>query len=174
MRVVLFKGASAYGATRTFIDEAAAAFERKGYAPTIIDVLPGMDLAAALRAEAQAGPIALAYSIAILGEFRDPDGRSIGEMLDAPHVLHHVDYPLTHIERLAATSPDTAVLVIDETHVEAVFISGRRGSIPWATRAWSNASSAGTNSCEVAICSAASKMARVCAGALAQAGVSAL
>ena len=120
MRVILFKGASAYGATRTFIDEAAAAFERKGYAPTIIDVLPGMDLAAALRAEAQAGPIALAYSIAILGEFRDPDGRSIGEMLGAPHVLHHVDYPLTHIERLAATSPDTAILVIDETHVEAV------------------------------------------------------
>ena len=120
MRVVLFKGASAYGATRTFIDEAAAAFERKGYTPSIVDVIPGMDLPEALRREAEAGPIALAYSITILGEFRDATGRSIGEMLGAPHVLHHVDYPLTHIERLAATSPDTAVLVIDETHVEAI------------------------------------------------------
>ena len=120
MRVVLFKGVSAYGATRTFIDEAAAAFERRGYEASIIDVLPGMDLPAALRAEAEAGPIALAYSFVILGEFRDGDGRSIGQMLDAPHVLHHVDYPLTHIGRLNGASPDTAVLVIDETHVEAI------------------------------------------------------
>ena len=43
MRVVLFKGVSAYGATRTFIDEAAAAFTRRGFEPAIIDVIPGMD-----------------------------------------------------------------------------------------------------------------------------------
>jgi hypothetical protein len=120
MRAVFLKGVSGYDATRIFIDELAAAFTRQGYSAVIIDAVEEPDLDEALAREAAVGPTAFVYSVGILGEKRDPQGRSIGQVFGAPHVLHHVDYPLSHFDRLERTAAETALLLVDPTHVEAV------------------------------------------------------
>lgn len=120
MRAVFIKGRSQYDATRIFIDELACAFERAGYQSEVIDATQAPDLGEALVATASGEPIEFAYSIGILGEFRDTRDRSIGQILRAPHILHHVDYPLTHLQRLEATAPEAAVLVVDRSHVETI------------------------------------------------------
>lgn len=119
VRVVFIKGQSDYDATRVFVDELAGAFEREGYASVVIDA-GEPDLQETLRREAAAGPTELIYTVGMLGELRDKDGRSLGQIFGAPHVLHHVDYPLSHLERLERTASETALLVVDPTHVEAV------------------------------------------------------
>ncbi len=55
------------------------------------------------------------FSFNILGNFTDR-GQSITAMAGAPHVIHYVDYPLTHWAALDATSSDVALLCIDRTH----------------------------------------------------------
>lgn len=120
MRAVFVKGQSGYDATRIFVDELASAFERRGYAIAVIDALAGPDLGRALIREAAAGPVAFVFTIGILGELRDQQGRSLGQIFGAPHVLQHVDYPLTHLKRLEETAAETALLVVDQTHVHAL------------------------------------------------------
>lgn len=120
MRVVFVKVQSQYDATRIFTDELAAAFTQRGFTTTIIDALAESDLDAAFVREAAAGPTLLVYSVGALGEWRDAHGRSLGEVFDAPHVVQHVDYPLTHLPRLEATAEGAALLTIDHTHVAAV------------------------------------------------------
>lgn len=120
MRAVFLKGASEYDATRIFVDELAGAFARQGYETVVIDALGEPDLDEALAREAAAGPTAFVYTVSMLGEKRDRQGRSIGQLFGAPHVLQHVDYPLSHLERLEGTTDDTALLLVDPTHVEAV------------------------------------------------------
>jgi hypothetical protein len=120
MRIVFVKVQSQYDATRVFIDELAAAFAQRGFATTIIDALAEPDLDAAFDREAAVGPTTLVYSVGTLGEWRDGRGRSLGEIFDAPHVVQHVDYPLTHLPKLEATAEGAALLTIDRTHVAAV------------------------------------------------------
>lgn len=120
MRAVFIKGASQYDALRQFIDELAAAFRRRGYDTTIVDGLVASDLGEALCAAAAPGKTDLVYSINVLGEFRDRRGRSVGKIFDAPHILQCVDYPLTHLDRLKAIAPETALLTVDPTHMDAV------------------------------------------------------
>jgi hypothetical protein len=119
MRVVLIKAASGYGALGLFIDALAEAFQRRGHEPVVIDAAAEADLGAALLRTAAEGPAALAYSFGF-GEFRSADDRSVGELVGAPHVVHHVDYPLTHALRLDETPRETALLVVDESHVDAI------------------------------------------------------
>ena len=120
MRAVFIKVQSQYDATRAFTDELAGAFARRGFAATVIDAPAEPDLALAFAREAAAGPAALVYTVGALGEWRDAQGRSLGAVFGAPHVLQHVDYPLSHLERLERTAEDTAILTVDTTHVHAI------------------------------------------------------
>ncbi len=119
-RVVLLKGQSAYDALRLFIDTLAEAFEALGFEAIILDVTQGAEHIATVERRIFSGPVSLVFSFCIYGEVRDPQGRSVAQKFGAPHVIQHVDYPLTHSGRLDATPPETAVLVIDESHVEAI------------------------------------------------------
>jgi hypothetical protein len=120
VRVVLIKGQSMYEGTRTFIDHTAAAFSRRGHQTEIVDLQGLNDPQWALREAAAGGRTDLVFSINILGEGRDGEGRTISRMFGAPHVVWHVDYILSQAARLAETPSDTALLVVDPTQVEAV------------------------------------------------------
>lgn len=120
MRIVLIKGHSAYGALRAFIDSLAEAFAVRGYDPVIIDLAEDANALQTINNVAAGSPIALVFSFCIFGEYRDGQRRSLSDIFSAPHVLQHVDYPLTHGARIDATSAKTALLVVDETHVDAI------------------------------------------------------
>lgn len=120
VRVILIKGESAYDALRVFIDQLAAAFAERGYRPQIIDGPAEPDLDAAFHRAAKAEPSALVFTFNILGDYRDAEGRTLGQIFGAPHVIQYVDYPLTHWIALDRTAPDTALLTIDESHVAAM------------------------------------------------------
>lgn len=120
MRAILIKGQSQYDATRVFIDGLSMALARRGIAPIVIDAVGQTDIGAALAQASAGGDVAFVYSICIGGEWRDTAGRSLGQICGAPHVLQHVDYPLTHAPRMEGTSPDTVILTVDPTHIEAV------------------------------------------------------
>lgn len=120
MRIVLIKGQSGYDALRVFIDDVAAAFTERGYEAVVIDAVAEPDLDLAFRGAAAAGPTTLVFTFNVLGDYRDPDGRSLGQVFGAPHVIQYVDYPLTHWVALDRTATDTALLMIDESHVAAI------------------------------------------------------
>ena len=120
MRVILLKGGSAYDALRVFIDEIEAAFIRRGDEVRIIDLLGAPDFDPLLNAAAAGGPWDLVFSFNILAEYRDAASRSIGEILQAPHVFHYVDHPFTHLNRLERTGPAAAIMTIDRSHGEAI------------------------------------------------------
>ena len=120
MRAVFIKGGSQYDATRLFIDELAAAFRRRGHQAAVVDGAVDKDLREVFAAAAAEGQADLVYTIGVLGDFRDERGRSVGQIFNAPHVVHFVDYPLSHQERLRDTVPETALLTVDPTHVDAV------------------------------------------------------
>lgn len=119
MRAVLIKGESRYEALNVFLDHLAAALRARGYEAAILDARAEEDRHAAFRREA-ARPSQFVFSFNILGDYRDPDGRSLGQVFGAPHVVQYVDYPLTHWVSLDRTAPDTALLMIDETHVQTI------------------------------------------------------
>lgn len=120
MRVILIKGGSTYDTLRVFIDDLASAFASFGYQPTIVDITTDPDLLGTLQRLAKSGPVKLVFSFNIFGETHDQGGRFIGDIVGAPHVIQYVDYPLTHFTRLDQTSPRTALLTVDRSHVEAV------------------------------------------------------
>jgi len=119
-KVALLKGSSQYGVLRYFIDDLAEAFKARGRDVFVLDVLEldkPTDVFARLH---QAGPLELIFSISICGDFRDEAGRTLAQAAGAPHVLQYVDHPLHHLDRLLATSQQTALLLVDESHVRAV------------------------------------------------------
>lgn len=109
-----------YEGTRTFIDAAAAAFSARGLVADVIDLEGLDDPLSAIRAAAAGGPTHLVYTINILGEARDQQGRSIAQMFGAPHVVWHVDYVLSQEQRLDLTPPGTAMMVVDPSQIEAL------------------------------------------------------
>lgn len=119
MRVVLIKGQSAYDALRVFIDHLATAFLARGYEPVVIDLL-GADPSGDVDRTAAAGGIGLVFTFNILGEYRDRRGWTLAQIFRAPHVVQYVDYPLTNAARLDKTAAETALLFVDESHVNAV------------------------------------------------------
>src|SRR5436190_1439669 len=120
-----------YEGTRTFIDHAAAAFERRGFVAEVVDLQGPADPLAPLLVSAASGPTAMVYSINILGEAHDAYGRSLSQIFDAPHVVWHVDYVLSQEARLAQTPRETALLLVDPTQVDAV--NAIYGSERWNT-----------------------------------------
>lgn len=119
MRAVFIKGPSRYDATRRFTDELAAAFAHKGHEAVVVDIVGPDDIGAALRAAAQA-PTNLVHTYGILGDAQALLGQSLGEIFAAPHVLQHVDYPLSHLNQLEVTPRETVILTVDPSHVEAI------------------------------------------------------
>jgi hypothetical protein len=122
LRAILFKGGSAYNALRVFVDDLAEAFASRGFEPVIVDALETPDPTLSLEAIAAGGPVILAFSFNIWGEFRDARGRSIADLIGAPHVVQYVDYPLAGLagKRLGLTPRSGAVLVVDQSHVDAI------------------------------------------------------
>jgi len=120
VRVILIKGRSTYDLLRAFTDDAATGFAEAGHAPDVLDVVAEPDVVEALARRAAAAPIDLIYSLNILSDFRDPAGRSLGAIAGAPHVVHFVDHPLSHLDRLEKTPSNAAVLTIDPSHADAI------------------------------------------------------
>lgn len=118
MRVLLIKGASQYNLVGLFLDEVAAAFQRRGCEAVTVD-LGGAATLDQLSREIDGDGFDLAYSMNF-GEARDSAGRDVRAITGAPHVLQYIDYPLSHSARLVRTPASTALLTIDPTHVEAV------------------------------------------------------
>lgn len=120
MRILLLKGQSQYDALRLFIDEAQAAFAAAGHEAVVVDLTNGFDMAG-LPAHLEAlGPFDLAFSYVILGDYRAADGRTLSEVIRAPHVIQHVDHPFSHLERMAATPQTATILTVDESHADVV------------------------------------------------------
>jgi hypothetical protein len=120
VRVILLKGGSAYDVVDRFVDGVAGALARRGCQPDVIDVTQTPDLGGALAQASSAGPPGFVFSFGLFGEYRSADGRSIGEIAGAPHVIQYLDYPLSHGLRLDRTPRSSAILVVDESHAEAI------------------------------------------------------
>jgi len=120
MLILIMKGQSQYDGTRTFADLAAEAMRRAGHAVVVDDLIASphpmlrvLELALEVRPD-------LVFTINILGEFRGPAGQTISQLFGAPHVLWHTDYVFNHVDRLVRTPPETALLMVDPTQIEAV------------------------------------------------------
>lgn len=120
MRALLIKGVSTYGVTPIFIDEVSMALQAAGWETVTLQVEDGAALFSILETVAGAAPFELVYSIGIFGERRDAAGRSVADVVGAPHVVQYVDYPLGSWKRLQLTPASTALLMVDPTHVDAV------------------------------------------------------
>ena len=120
MKALLIKGSSTYGVLRLFTDELAAAFRSRGWDVQILDIENPAQASRPLADYADDGPFDLVFSFGLFGEVADERGRSVGEMVGAPHVIQYVDYPLSHLTRLEQTSPRAALLMVDESHVAAL------------------------------------------------------
>lgn len=119
-RIALIKGPSQYGLLRFFIDDAARAFQMRGYQTVVLDALAVENDLEIYRQLRDAAPLDLVLTIGIFGASRDEFGRSIFEATGTPHVIQYVDHPLHHRNRLVATARDSALLFIDRSHVRAV------------------------------------------------------
>jgi len=122
VKVALLKGQSQYGVLRLMIDETARAFRRRGAEVLVADLEQMHDLSVddLGRQMTAGGPLDLVFSINVGGNFAGRSGRPLGELFDAPHVLQYVDYPLHDLKRLLSTSPTTALLMVDPSHVRTV------------------------------------------------------
>jgi len=120
VKALLIKGKSAYGVLRLFTDELAAAFRAHGWTVELLDLEVEANVQRPLDDYAREAPVDLIFSFGIFGESRDAEGLYVGDLVGAPHVVQYVDYPLSHLTRLEATSPRAALLMVDETHVAAV------------------------------------------------------
>lgn len=118
MHAILIKGISQYGVLRLFIDELAEAFGRAGVRPVVIDAQQSGALAAALQDRSLHGA-RLVFTFNILGEALH-EGRPIGQVFGAPHVIQYVDHPLAHTDKLDGTTGDAGLLFVDDTHAAAV------------------------------------------------------
>jgi hypothetical protein len=120
MRALFLKGLSTYDATRLFTDVAAAAYERRGGEAVVVDLAEAVVELDALAEQISGQAFDFAFSIGLFGELRDSRGRTLAEVVGAPHVIQYVDYPLSHYARLSRTPAATAILVVDPTHADAV------------------------------------------------------
>jgi hypothetical protein len=120
VKALLLKGSSTYGVLRLFIDELADAFRARSWEVQILDIENHAQAHRPLGDYADDGPFALVFSFGVFGETVDERGRSVGEMVGAPHVVQYVDYPLSHLTRLEQTSPRAALLMVDASHVATI------------------------------------------------------
>ena len=120
MKALLIKGSSTYGVLRQFTDELAGAFRASGWEAQILDIENDDHARRPLGDYKGDGPFELVFSFGVFGEVADERGRSVGEMVGAPHLVQYVDYPLSHLTRLEQTSSRAALLMVDQSHVAAI------------------------------------------------------
>ncbi len=121
MRVALLKGQSQYGVLRDFVDEIAAGFARRGWDAQVLDFPEKCDLLVDFpRALMGAGPLDLVFSVNAFSEYHDDAGHTVADLTKAPYVLEYVDYPLNFVERFRNIPPETAVLLVDRSHIRMV------------------------------------------------------
>jgi hypothetical protein len=120
VRVLLIKGHSLYGGTRLFLDCAAGALQARGLHCDVLDLATTSDPRGMLETAAEVVMTDLILTIGILGEYRDPAGRSLAEAFGAPHVLWHVDYLLGQFARLEQTPAETRLMAVDPTQADGV------------------------------------------------------
>ena len=120
MKALLIKGQSAHDVLRLFVDDLAAAFRSRGYEVFILDNADPVQSPEILDAFIAGEAVDLVFSFGIFGESKDAQGRFIGDLAGAPHIVQYVDYPLSHLTRLEATSPRAGLLMVDESHVTAI------------------------------------------------------
>ncbi|MCB2102573.1 MAG: glycosyltransferase family 1 protein [Rhodobacterales bacterium] len=92
-RVILFKGESQFGSVNAMVDQAAAAFERRGFATTRVDIRDAA-FAATLEDAIRADDVALVFSLNGYGLPRS--GAGFYGALNAPVFAYYVDHPLYH------------------------------------------------------------------------------
>jgi hypothetical protein len=119
-RVLLIKGVSRYDVLRDFIDAVAAAFQARGIAPVVLDSAPLATHEQIFDALKAAGPVDLAFSFYMFGNYVDPQQRTLSEIIGAPFVVQYVDYPLSLREALDGTDKATAILTVDPSHADAI------------------------------------------------------
>src|SRR4051812_45052708 len=107
MRVLVIKGVSQYGGTRLFADSAADAFKKAGHDTEVLDLEGAPDARARLHAHAETCRTDLVFTISILGDYRDPNGKTVSQAYGAPHVLWYVDYIVGQSARIGMTPSDT-------------------------------------------------------------------
>ena len=120
LHIVILKGQSQYEGTRTFADQAAAAFLRRGFSVHVEDLTRANDISGTIVATSETQNADLVFSINIMGEFRDNSGRSVSDLFAAPHVVWHTDYILSQRDRLEGTPSSTALLLVDPTQIDTV------------------------------------------------------
>lgn len=120
MVILILKGLSQYDGTRTFADLAAEAMRRAGHVVMVDDLTTAQNVQARLMNLAEEIRPDLLFTINIMGEQRALDGRTLAQLFGAPHVLWHTDYALKHHERLEGTPPETPMLMVDPTQIEAI------------------------------------------------------
>ncbi|MBI1685516.1 glycosyltransferase family protein [Caulobacter hibisci] len=120
MRILLLKGQSQYDALRVFLDEAYAALIALGHQVVMFDLTDPEVFASLTERVLALGPFDFAFSYAIGGDWRAPDGRDLGQLIGGPHIIQHVDHPLTHLRRVGRTASNAVILTIDQGHAEVL------------------------------------------------------
>jgi len=122
MLILILKGVSQYEGTRTFADLAADAMREAGHSVQVRDLIGVPDIVADL--EELAGRIRpdLVFTINVLGEYRFSSGLTMTQLFGAPHVVWHTDYIFNHWDRLVGTPPETGLLMVDPTQIDAVHL----------------------------------------------------
>lgn len=120
MRVLLIKALSRYNVLRDFTDEVDRALCARGIETVVADLALTKTDADDLAILSAAGPVDFGFTFYVYGHYVDPAKRSIGEIIGAPLVVQHVDYPLTHHDALARTAASSAILTVDPSHVDAI------------------------------------------------------
>jgi hypothetical protein len=121
MKALIVSGHSQYGALHSFVCAAARALQARGCAASVIDTrAPDTGIMRVGEMIAAQRPADFVLTFQMFGEYRGHDGRTIGEIAGAPHVIQYVDHPLTHAVQLIDTPREAALLLLDRSHVAAV------------------------------------------------------
>lgn len=120
LKILLLKGRSQYNALRIFLDDAKTAFEGLGHEVVLLDLTNSEIMGQLAELLSALGPFDFAFSYIVCGEWRSPTGRNIGELIGGPHIIQHVDHPLTHNERVIKTAQNSVILTIDQSHADVL------------------------------------------------------
>lgn len=118
--IIIFKGSSQYDASRVFLDDFDKAYRKLGYRTVVIDLRDqGETSVEIFRETLQTGNVLFAIGINAHGQFTTPEGKSIYDIAQIPHVSWLMDHPVYHLERIENIGKDFGVVgVVDRDHGE--------------------------------------------------------